>query len=115
MLKRLWNDEVGAILSAEVVLIATILVIGVVVGLASLRDAVVSELADVGGAIAAVDQSYSVGGTSGHHSATNGFHFKDNIDSCDDGPCGQSGVNSRCVELCTGNSGECTFGSTAGG
>ena len=33
MLKKLWNDEVGVILSAELVLIATILVIGMIVGL----------------------------------------------------------------------------------
>jgi len=106
MIKQLWNDEVGAILSAEVVLIATILVIGVIVGLASLRDAVVTELADVGGAIAAMDQSYSVGGASGHHASTNGSHFRDRTDSCDDSACGQSGPNSRCVELCTNGGGE---------
>ena len=33
MLKRLWNDEGGAIISAELVLVATILVIGMIVGL----------------------------------------------------------------------------------
>ena len=33
MLKRLWNDECGVILSAELVLIGTILVIWMIVGL----------------------------------------------------------------------------------
>src|SRR5688572_19510841 len=41
---RLWNEEVGAVLSAEVMLVASILVIGVIAGLASLRDSVVTEL-----------------------------------------------------------------------
>ena len=31
MLKRLWNEEVGAIVSAEIMLVASILVIGDVV------------------------------------------------------------------------------------
>jgi len=107
MLKKLWNDEVGAIVGAEIVLVMTILVIGIIVGLASLRDAVVTELADVGGAIAALDQTYTYGGAIGHHSVTNGSHFHDALDSCDDAACGQNaGQNSRCVELCTTPGGE---------
>jgi len=107
MLKKLWSDEVGAIVGAEIVLVMTILVIGIIVGLASLRDAVVTELADVGGAIAALDQSYTFGGAIGHHSVTNGSHFHDALDSCDDDACGQSGPNSRCVILCVNQGGEC--------
>ena len=33
MLKNLWNDESGVILSAEIVLVGTILVLGMIVGL----------------------------------------------------------------------------------
>ena len=83
MLKRLWNDEGGAIISAELVLVATILVIGMIVGLKSVRDAVVSELADVGQAISAINQSYRYGGVSGHFAQTMGSAFQDNFDFCD--------------------------------
>lgn len=50
MIHKLWMDEGGFIFSAELVLIATILVIGSVVGLVSLRNHVVKELVGVGNA-----------------------------------------------------------------
>ena len=62
MLKRLWLDEGGAILSAELCLIMVLLVIGMVVGLTALRDAVDFQLADIAGAIAALDPGYSFTG-----------------------------------------------------
>ncbi|MEZ6113337.1 MAG: hypothetical protein R3C99_20335 [Pirellulaceae bacterium] len=83
MLKKLWNDEAGAIISAEVVLVATILVIGMVVGLKSVRDAVVTELADVAQAIANVSQSFSYSGIDGHAVGTAGSFFQDAQDFCD--------------------------------
>ena len=82
-LHRLWNEETGAILSAEVMLVASILVIGVIAGLASLRDSVTTELADLAQALANVNQSYSYSGTSGHHVYNGGGAFTDNTDFCD--------------------------------
>ena len=83
MLKRLWNEEVGAIVSAEIMLIATILVLGVIVGLKSVRDSVVTELADVAQAIANVNQSYSYSGVTGHAANSGGGSFGDSMDFCD--------------------------------
>ena len=40
----LWNDESGVILSAEIVLIGTILVLGMIVGLVELQCSVIAEL-----------------------------------------------------------------------
>lgn len=51
LLIRLWRDEFGGINSAEYVMIATLLVIGIVPGLATTRDAVVTELADFAAAV----------------------------------------------------------------
>ena len=82
-MQRLWNEETGAILSAEVMLVASILVIGVVAGLSSLRDSVVTELADLAQALANVNQSYSYGGVQGHHVFNGGGAFVDNTDFCD--------------------------------
>jgi len=99
MWKRLWNEEVGAIVSAEIMLVATILVIGAIVGLKSVRDSVVTELADVAQALGNVNQSYSYSGTSGHHAFTAGAAFTDNADFCDNGTATDSG-NSKCVVIC---------------
>ncbi len=58
-LSRLWKEEDG-VLSFEWVLLLTLLVIGVVSGVAAARDAIVDELGDVAEAMIAVDQSYTV-------------------------------------------------------
>ena len=102
-MSRLWNEDVGAIISAEIMLVASILVIGMVVGLTSLRDSVVTELADVGQALAQVNQSYSFGTIQGHHSFSNGGAFVDLQDFCDNAagaPLTNTG-NSKCVVICT--------------
>jgi len=59
---KLWVDEKGYVFSAELVLVATTLVVGLTVGLVSLRNQVVQELADVGQSIGSLNQSYSFGG-----------------------------------------------------
>jgi Flp pilus assembly pilin Flp len=103
LLLRLWNDQSGAIVSAEIILIASILVIGVIVGLKSLRDSVVTELADVAQAIANVNQSFSFSGTSGHHAFTGGGAFNDMADFCDTADLSDAG-NSKCVLICSSGS-----------
>ena len=94
---RLWNDEAGFVISSELVLVATILVIGMIVGLTTVRDQVVQELADVAGAISDINQSYSYSGVRGHSATTAGSDFRDVHDFCD-GP-GQEGCSSNCVVI----------------
>ena len=81
---RLWNDEAGFIVSAELVLIATILVLGMIVGLVSVRDQVVQELGDIALAIGFINQSYSFSGITGHTSSTTGSWMDDSTDFCDE-------------------------------
>jgi len=100
MLRRLWKEEAGAIVSAEIMLIASILVIGVIVGLKSVRDSVVTELADVAQALANVDQSYSYSATSGHHAFTAGGFFDDLPDFCDQANANAAIQESKCVTIC---------------
>lgn len=83
LLTRLYCEESGAIVSAEVMLVASVLVIGVIAGLSSLRDSIVTELADVAQAFANINQSYCFSGTRGHHSFSGGGDFSDEIDFCD--------------------------------
>lgn len=83
MLNKFWNDEAGFVVSSELVLIGTILVLGVVVGLATVRDQVVQELGDLALAISNINQSYSFSGVTGHTSSTAGSVFADLTDFCD--------------------------------
>ena len=68
MLKRLWNDDEGALISTEFLLVATILVIGLVVGLAYVRNAVTSKLSDFAQAISYLNVSYTFPGLEGKFS-----------------------------------------------
>ena len=93
MLKTLWKDEAGVILSAELVLIGTILVVGMIVGLVELQCSVVDELNDLGEAIGSVNQSFLTTGIASFKKygqikgLTVGSVFKDRQDSCDGNEC----------------------------
>jgi Flp pilus assembly pilin Flp len=99
LIRRMWNDEAGFVVSTELALVATILVIGMVVGLTTIRDQVVQELADIAGMISQLNQSYSFSAISGHHSSTAGSFGTDLTDSCDT-VCGDAaGVGAVCVAV----------------
>ena len=83
VLKRLWNDEAGFVVSTELVLLATVAVIGLLTGIVAVRDGVVSELSDVAGAVQEINQSYSYDGVIGHSAASSGTQFNDQLDECD--------------------------------
>jgi uncharacterized membrane protein YkgB len=88
MLRNLWNDEAGFIISAELVLVATIVVIGLIVGLVMVRNQVVQELADVAQAIGNLSQTYCFPGIwVAHHDValTDGACFRDVKDWCQTG------------------------------
>jgi hypothetical protein len=84
MLKNFWNDDNGFIVSAELILVSTILVIGLIVGLIEVQSAVIHELNDVGEAIGSINQSYSYAGVAtvkgGHTITTAGSAFNDTDD-----------------------------------
>ena len=56
----LWRDESGLIMSIELVFMASIVAIGMLVGLSAYRDGVVAELADNARAVGQVNQSYNI-------------------------------------------------------
>jgi Flp pilus assembly pilin Flp len=62
VMRKLWKNEGGFVISVELILIVTILVIGLVSGWTMLRDAVLGELHDTAKAIGNVDQSFAVSG-----------------------------------------------------
>ena len=59
LLQRAWMEQDG-VLTFEWVMLVTLLCIGIVGGIASVRDAIIDELGDIAQAILCVDQSYTI-------------------------------------------------------
>lgn len=80
---NLINDEAGFIVSAELVLVATVGVLAMIVGLSEVALNVNNELEDVGSAFGAINQTFCQKGILGHQGYASGTEFKDNVDHCD--------------------------------
>ena len=103
MLRKLFNDESGVIISAELALVLTIAVLAMVVGLSEVAVAVNTELNDLSNAIGALNQTYTFtgfvgsGGPGGKNkSVFAGTVFSDAADVCD--------INSDC-DIVSGTAG----------
>lgn len=73
-------QEERGVLTFEWILLITLIVIGIVGGLSAARDAIISELGDIVGAVVHVDQSYTVS-----PDATgwgNEFSYSDELPEC---------------------------------
>ena len=98
MMRKLFNDESGVIISAELVLVLTIAVLAMVVGLSEIAVAVNTELNDLSNAIGALDQSFGYTGFSSTKAVGNnkngvaGSKFADSTDDCD--------LNTTCDLVC---------------
>lgn len=75
-LNRFWNDEGGAVVTAEVGLLATLGVIGATVGLSSVAKSVDEELKETAAAFRSLDQSYCYRGFCSPHAATAGSCYQ---------------------------------------
>lgn len=102
-MKQLLSDEAGFVVSTELVLISTIVIIGMITGLTTLRDGVVQELSDVSAAIGSVENSYTFNSVNAHTSATNGSAFTDQADYCEanTGTDTAAGTAPLCLNLAT--------------
>jgi len=83
LIRQLLHDEAGFIVSAELILVSTIAVLGLVVGLSELAANVNHELEDVGSAIGSINQSFKFAGQNGHKGVKPGSSFTDEFDDCD--------------------------------
>lgn len=90
MLNKLINDEAGFLVSAELVLIFTLVFCGVAVGVAMVKDALVTELSDVAESIGALNQTYNFRSVtannspnSTNHATCTGSGYVDEADDCD--------------------------------
>lgn len=77
MMKKLWSDENGAVISTELVLVLTILGIGLITGLKTIQQSLVSEFVDNAQAISSMNQSYYMAGMQGRTSSTAGSFYVD--------------------------------------
>ena len=93
----LWQDECGMIISAELVLVGTLGVLGMVAGISHVRGAVVEEYKELGDSLRSINQSYSYSGFSGCKAFTAGsayledgtepvIHFETVYEGCES-PC----------------------------
>ncbi len=83
ILHALKNDENGFVVSAELVLVGTILVVGMITGLSELSFNVNQELEDLGSAVGSINQTYYYTLASGQKGEAVGSTFLDFADECD--------------------------------
>jgi hypothetical protein len=90
-MRKLFNDEAGFVVSAELALIVTLIFTAVAVGVAVARDALVTEYNDISEMIGVMDQSWNVQGQSVSdgglgakgHGSNKGMGYNDEQDICD--------------------------------
>lgn len=103
LVARFWSDDQGFVVSSELILIATVIVLGAVVGLSTFREQLVQELGDAALGIGALDQSYSIDSTTVAGFTAFGSAFEDAADDCDaracDGAQGRPGVPPACINI----------------
>ncbi len=73
----------GFIMTSELILLVTVMVIGMIVGLVTMRDAATAEMEDVAEAIGQLDQSYAFSGMKNAEGTANvdGSSFTDAVDT----------------------------------
>jgi hypothetical protein len=75
MIKKLWYDDSGAVISAELVLVVSIIGIGLITGLDAVRQSILAESLDVAQAIMNINQSYGIASVRSPTSWTAGSSF----------------------------------------
>lgn len=76
LLRALWQDEHGVILSAEMVLIGTLGVVGATIGLSAVAQSVGDEMTDLARSFRSLDQSFHVEGVRVGKAWTAGSSFQ---------------------------------------
>lgn len=89
----LLRDQAGSIISIELLLVATVLLLGVATGLASTRDSIVSEVSDLADSVQDFNQSFTVNGVTGPAAVTAGFGYS--LDNVDD----PAGLGNSCISF----------------
>lgn len=90
MIRNFWNDQSGFIVSIELILIATVVVLGLIVGMSEIAISINTELNDISNATGALVQSYATPNYKGIDNCTGkqysfsfGSRYIDYHDDCD--------------------------------
>lgn len=105
LLARLYHDESGFVDAANYILMTTIIAIGVIAGLAVIRDSVVQELGDFALGLENLDHTYTVNCSFGT------FGYIDTELGGND----VAGEPPGCIEICLTPTGEGSMGGGGGG
>ena len=88
-MRKFINDENGFVVSAELMLVITLMFCAAAVGWGAVKDSLANELNDVSHAIGSVNQSYNITGfekvkaAGKPYASCAGFGFNDTGDVCD--------------------------------
>ena len=98
IINRLWQDERAFVASMDLLLVSTIVVLGLIVGLVSLRDQIVQEFGDLATGLGNLNQSYSFAAVTvadpiNGDTVVAGSSFIDQADFCELGTTEGSGNN----------------------
>lgn len=80
---ELWRADDGFVISSEFVLMATLVGIGIVVGVTTCRDQFIQEFGDAAISVGNMNQSYSFAGVVGGIGTIAGSEYNDLSDFCD--------------------------------
>jgi Flp pilus assembly pilin Flp len=92
LLKRMWREDDG-VLSFEWTVLTSLLTVGVVSGIAAVRDATIDEMGDLSQAMISLDQSYYIQPPLAMQVHTTGFGFGSNFVSAGGSFGGLSGAS----------------------
>lgn len=102
-IRRFSRDESGALRAGDYILMVTILCVGAVAGLATVRDAAVQDFGDLAVAMESLDQSYTISmvfGTMDGGSTTVSYGYQDELPQTQ-GIGDPPGQGPHCIRLCT--------------
>ncbi len=96
MFTQLYRSDHASATTPEMLMVATVLLAGLVVGFSVVRDTVVAEISDIGGSVQDVNQTFSFQGVTRTGSSTHGSSVDDRTDFCDS-PEDEVGAADNCI------------------
>jgi len=72
LLARLWNDEAGAVIATEYLMLGSIVALGGASGMVAMRDSVIDEYKELGQGVRNIRQAYTVPGVKSGSAAVAG-------------------------------------------
>lgn len=93
LLRKLWKDDCGGgLLSAELLFLYSVLVLGSVSGLVAMRQAALTEMTETAQSLLALNQSFSLSGQSNCQSSTSSSSASDSSGAIGLGRVGGNGT-----------------------